>query len=81
MTDTTMNTNATTAMTATTGTTAPPVKPGTRKVTVGALSGALVTVVLYLLGENGMTVSGEVTGAMSTIVTTFLVYMTTETFT
>ncbi len=56
-------------------------KPGTRKVTVGALSGAIVTVVVYYLSTTGIQVPAEVVAAATTLVTALLVYRTTETFT
>lgn len=54
--------------------------PGTRKVTVGALGGAVVTIVAYTLSQNGITLPQEVFGAASTVVTAVFVYMTRETF-
>lgn len=55
--------------------------PGTRKVTVGALSGALVTVASFIAAEAGLPLTPEVTGAAATLVTALLVYMTRETYT
>ena len=57
-----------------------PIKPGTRKVTVGALAGALVTIIFAILQSNGLTIPNEVFGAASTVATAFLAYMTTESF-
>lgn len=58
-----------------------PPNPGTRKVTVGAISGAIVTIIAYVLSKNGVTLPQEVFGAASTVVTAAFVYLTHETFT
>lgn len=55
-------------------------RPGTRKVTVGALSGAIVTVALYCLDLNGSTVPPEVYAGATTMLTALLTYMTRESY-
>ncbi len=55
-------------------------KPGTRKVTVGALSGAVVTLLAYLLKDTAYALSPEVTAAAGTLVTAILFYLTPETY-
>lgn len=58
-----------------------PPKPGTRKITVGALSGAVVTILVHVFSQLQVPLSAEVTAAMGSIVTAILTYMTTETYT
>ena len=56
--------------------------PGTRKVTVGALSGAATTVIVWLLKSTlKFEIPGDVATALGSIVTAILVYTTTETHT
>lgn len=55
-------------------------KPGTRKVTVGALSGAVITILAYALSYYEIKVPAEIYAALSTIASTVAVYMTSETY-
>ena len=55
-------------------------KPGTRKVTIGALSGAVVTIIAYALTKNDVELPQEIFAAASTVVTALLVYLTKETY-
>ena len=56
--------------------------PGTRKVTIGALSGAAVTVIVGLLKANtSFQIPDDVAVALGTVVTTFLFYFTPESYT
>ena len=56
--------------------------PGTRKVTVGALSGAVATIVVFAIEFfGGKPLPPEVAAATATVATAVLVYMTKETFT
>ncbi|MCG8494100.1 MAG: hypothetical protein MI743_20995 [Sneathiellales bacterium] len=56
-------------------------KPGTRKIAVGSIAGAIVTILTYILSQNGITIPAEVFGAASTVATALFVYLTRETFT
>lgn len=56
-------------------------RPGTRKVTVGVLSGAVVAVLVSFASSAGVEISPEVVSAATTLVTAILVYTTSETFT
>lgn len=56
--------------------------PGTRKVTVGALSGAFVTVIVWLVQSiSDVEIPPEVATALGTLLTALFVYLTTETYT
>lgn len=75
--DTTQSASSTTSRSAT----KPGNRPGTRKVTIGSLGGALVTVVFYGIGAPELLqTKPELVAAATTLVTAFLVYMTTETY-
>lgn len=57
-------------------------KPGTRKVTVGALGGAAATVIVWLLKATvKVQIPGEVATAIGTLTTAIFVYLTKETYT
>ena len=59
-----------------------PKGPGTRKITVGALSGAAVTIIVRLLEANTtINIPDDAAAALGTLVTAFLFYYTTETYT
>ena len=58
------------------------VKPGTQKVTVGALGGAAAAIIVWLLKATlKVEIPGEVATALGTIVTAIFVYLTKETYT
>ena len=54
--------------------------PGTRKVTIGALGSAVVTVLAMLFNWYGKPLPPELTAACSTLVAAFLTDFTTETY-
>ena len=57
------------------------VKPGTRKITMGALGGAVVAIIAYGFKEIGQQpLPAEIVAAATTVVTALLVYMTNETY-
>ncbi|UJB73439.1 hypothetical protein HRE53_33170 (plasmid) [Acaryochloris sp. 'Moss Beach'] len=57
------------------------IKPSTRKVTVGALAGALVTVGVWVIGETTtIEIPDPVSAALGTILTAIFVYNTEETY-
>ena len=56
-------------------------KPGTRKVTVSALGGAIVVIATYVLGMTPLPpLPPEVVAAATTVVTALITYMTSETY-
>ncbi len=55
-------------------------KPGTRKVAVGSIAGAAMTVIAYALSKNGISLPQEIFGAASTLLTAVFVYKTPETY-
>jgi|GEM_PF-4006043 len=55
-------------------------RPGTRKITIGVLAGAVVALAAYGFKLGGHPLPGEVTAAAGTLITAFLAYMTTETY-
>ena len=54
--------------------------PGTRKVTVGALSSAIVTIVAMLFSGLGKPLPPEAAAAASTVVAALFTYLTRETY-
>lgn len=57
-----------------------PVVPGTRKVTVSALAGALVTVAMAFVPQDASFNTPQVAAALSTIVMAVLFYVTPESY-
>ncbi len=58
------------------------VKPGTRKVRVGALGGVAATIIVWLLRATlDVEMPVEVATALGTLVTAIFVYLTKETYT
>ena len=52
----------------------PTLKP-TRKVSVGALSGALTVLAVYLVGLAGLVITPEVAAAVTVVISTLLAYV------
>ena len=58
----------------------PPNRPGVRKAFCGSLGGAAATIFASLLSQNGIAVSDEMFGAISTAVMAIVMYLTRETY-